>query len=261
MEPHYFGSPDRQLLGIYYPPRGLARSHGVVLCPPAPQEYMRTHLVFRKLATMLARDGFHVLRFDYYGTGDSSGGARDGSLAEWRQNIVAAATDLKECSGVTKVSLVGLRLGATLAALTPLDVTNLVLWEPVVDGKRYLHELSDIHTRKFSNLLYPPRLPVHGQGGELLGFALPPDMEADIEALDLLGPISCRAEQIVLMVSEERQEYVSLQRRLRAFTSSGGPALAYHLVPDESQSEHDQAMILPTQVLQRMTAALSGRAG
>ena len=118
MEPHYFGSSDRQLLGIYHPPRGGARAHGVVLCPPAPQEYMRTHMVLRKLASTLAHDGFHVLRFDYYGTGDSSGGPRDGSLGEWCQNIVTAAADLKECSGVTKVSLLGLRLGATLAALT-----------------------------------------------------------------------------------------------------------------------------------------------
>jgi pimeloyl-ACP methyl ester carboxylesterase len=261
MEPHYFGSSDRQLLGIYHSPRGRARSHGVVLCPPGPQEYMRTHMVFRQLAVMLARDGFHVLRFDYYGTGDSSGGSRDGNLGEWRQNIVTAAKDLKECSGVTKVSLIGLRLGATLAALTPLHVSNLVLWEPVVNGKTYLDELSEIHTRKFSNLLYPPRLPVRGRGGELLGFALPPEMEADIEVLDLLSGISCRAEQVVLMVSEERPEYLSLQGRLREAASSGGAAVAYHRVRDESQSEHDQAMILPTQALQLMTAALSERAG
>jgi uncharacterized protein len=260
MEPHYFGSADRQLLGIYHSPTGMARAHGIVLCPPGPQEYMRTHMAFRKLATVLAQNGFHVLRFDYYGTGDSSGGARDGSLGEWRQNIVTAATDLKECSGVTKVSLVGLRLGATLAALTSLSVSNLVLWEPVVNGKKYLDELSQIHTRKFSNLLYPPSPPVRGRGGELLGFALPPKMEADIERLDLLGGISCRADQVVLMVSEERPEYLSLQGRLRDVASSGGAALAYYQVPDESRSEHDHAMILPTQAFQLMTAALSGRA-
>jgi pimeloyl-ACP methyl ester carboxylesterase len=129
-------------------------------------------MVLRKLASTLAHDGFHVLRFDYYGTGDSSGGPRDGSLSEWCQNIVTAAADLKECSGVTKVSLLGLRLGATLAALTPMDVTNLVLWDPVVDGRKYLDELRSIHTRKFSSLLYPPRLPARGRGGELLGFPL-----------------------------------------------------------------------------------------
>jgi pimeloyl-ACP methyl ester carboxylesterase len=218
-------------------------------------------MVFRNLATMLAGDGFHVLRFDYYGTGDSAGGSRDGSVGEWRRNIVTATTDLKECSGVTKVSLVGLRLGATLAALTPLAVSNLVLWDPVVNGKKYLDELSQIHTRKFSNLLYPPRLPVRGRGGELLGFAIPPEMEADLEALDLLGRISCRAEQVVLIISEERPEYVSLEGRLRDNASSGGATLAHYRVPDESRSTHDQTMILPTQVLRLMSAALSRRAG
>src|ERR1044071_4528450 len=112
MDPHFFGRSERQLFGIYHSPRGKERQHGIVLCPPAPQEYMWSHMAYRKLAGLLARDGFHVLRFDYYGTGDSAGESREGTLAEWRENLVAAVKDLEECSGVAKVSLLGFRLGA-----------------------------------------------------------------------------------------------------------------------------------------------------
>jgi uncharacterized protein len=216
-------------------------------------------MAFRKLAAILAKDGFHVLRFDYYGTGDSAGGPRDGSLAEWRQNIVEAAADLKECSGATKVSLVGLRLGATLAAQTTLHPSNLLLWDPVVSGSNYLDELRELHTRRFSSLLFPPRLPADNCGGELLGFPLPLDVEADIKAIDLVRQLACRAEHVVLVVSEERRDYVSLRTRLEA-APGGGPSIEYHHVPDESQSAAHEEMLLATQVLQAMAAALSRRA-
>ena len=262
MTPHYFGSSEKQLLGVYHFPKGRARPHGVVLCPPAPQEYMRTHMAFRKLAAMLVREGFHVLRFDYYGTGDSAGGSREGSLGEWRQNVVAAATDLEECSGATKVSLVGLRLGATLAALAPVDAANLVLWEPVVDGRKYLDELRAIHEREFSDLLFPPRLPAQTCGGELLGFPLPLDLEAEIRGINLLGQLTWRAEHIMLVAAERNLDHLNLLTHLRHAASSGGAAVEEHHVPDESQSNQQQdAMLLSTQVLQVIAAALSRRAG
>jgi len=162
---------------------------------------------------------------------------------------------------VTKVSLIGLRLGATLAAQTPLTASNLLLWEPVVSGRNYHQELREIHKRRFSDLLFPPRLPAGNCGGELLGFPLPLEMEADIKAIDLDGQIACRAEQVVLVVSEQRSDYSRLRVQLQDTASAGGPALEYHVVPDESRSEDHEEMLLSTQVLQVMAAALSRRAG
>jgi len=54
-------------------------------------------MALRTLAALLAREGFHVLRFDYYATGDSAGESSEGSLSEWRANIVTARDDLREC--------------------------------------------------------------------------------------------------------------------------------------------------------------------
>ena len=109
IEPHFFGSPDRRLFGVYHVPEGRFRSHGVVLCPPGPQRYMRSHMALRQVAITLSRRGFHVLRFDYYGTGDSSGGMRDGSLSLWAENVRAAAQHLRGLAPVQRVVLLGLR--------------------------------------------------------------------------------------------------------------------------------------------------------
>ena len=49
--------------------------------------------------------------------------------------------------GIARVSLVGLRFGATIAALAcdaDTNVDTLVAWDPVVSGRRYSRELKGV---------------------------------------------------------------------------------------------------------------------
>lgn len=157
MNPMHFGASERPLFGIHHPPTGRgARDLGVVLCYPLGVEYMRAHRAFRQLATLLARAGMHVFRFDYYGTGDSAGDWDEGSLEGWRDDVGRAITELQEMTGVPAVSLVGLRLGGTLAlmaadraAAETFSIERVILWDPVVSGAEYLDGLlgTDIGTR------------------------------------------------------------------------------------------------------------------
>src|SRR4051794_18965963 len=107
MKPLFFGESSRQLFGAYEPPRpGSARKHAALLCYPGVQEYNMSHWAFRKLAVQLAREGLHVLRFDYYGTGDSAGTTQDGSPDRWIADIRTAARELVDLSGVRTLSIV-----------------------------------------------------------------------------------------------------------------------------------------------------------
>lgn len=186
MIPGLFGPPGRQLFGIYHPPTGPDRRTGVVLCYPCVQEYEHVHWPFRKLAAQLARAGFHVMRFDYWGTGDSSGELEDATPAAWRADITSAVQELKELSGVRTVSLVGLRLGASLAlqaANELTDVSGVLLWNPVVKGVIHLRELEQLEEKRRSWSRQPtPREP-----NVLLGYPLAPEARRQVEALDLLG--------------------------------------------------------------------------
>lgn len=142
--PFYFGEATRRLYGIYTPPTSHPLAKGVVLCYPWGQEYVRAHRSFRILADALAAKGLHVLRFDYFGTGDSAGEGYELDLEGCRGDVVAAVDELRSMSGVPRVALVGLRLGATLAAATAAlepRVRRLALWDPVVDGRTYVDEL------------------------------------------------------------------------------------------------------------------------
>jgi len=258
-EPHFFGTSGRRLFGVYHMPRGRVRPHSVLLCPPGPREYMRSHMAFRRLALALVRQGFHVLRFDYYGTGDSGGDPREGNLSEWRANIVAAANDLRECSGVQRLSLVGFRLGAALAASAPLDVANLLLWEPVISGSHYLEELRDLHRRQFTSLLFPPPVPPTGSGGDLLGLPLAPQVETELRALDLRQAPPTHVQHVAFVAAEERPEYTAVQAKL-ASLSHDGPSVEFCRVATDEQPDYQEMILISPQFLDTVTSVLTRRA-
>ncbi len=259
-EPHFFGSSERHLFGVYHAPAGRPRAHGVLICPPGPQEYMRSHMALRTLAALLAREGFHVLRFDYYATGDSAGESSEGTLSEWRANIVAARDDLRECSGAKKISVVGLRLGATLAASTPIDAVNLMLWEPVVDGTAYVNQLRRLHRRQFARCLFPPPLPAPGSGGAILGMPFSETMEAELRAIDLASQPPTAAQHVAVIVSEERPEYLRLRERLEASASGDSSTEFCHVATEPQLDQQDAMLLVSSGVLQAMATVLTRRA-
>ena len=141
MNPLFFGSSDGPLYGVYHAPKSrTGRRTGVVLCYPFGQEYMRAHRAFRQVALLLAKSGFHVFRFDYRGTGDSSGDGEDFTLAGAVDDTVQAIEELQDMADVESVALVGLRLGGLTAARVAEaheNVTHLVLWDAIAhDGRR-----------------------------------------------------------------------------------------------------------------------------
>lgn len=143
--PIFFGD-SQALFGWYHAPHGSAsRDCAVVLCSPIGHEYMCSHRAFRHLAERLAAAGFATIRFDYYGTGDSLGGPNeDGLVQRWQDNIGNAIDEVRARSGMQRVVVVGLRIGATLAALSTArrdDVDAVVLWSPSLNGRSYVREV------------------------------------------------------------------------------------------------------------------------
>jgi pimeloyl-ACP methyl ester carboxylesterase len=139
----WFGEPDRPLLGWLSTPRDGVSSAGVLVLPAVGYSYWSSQWTLRVLAERLAAAGHTVLRFDYEGTGDSSGDQwEDDRVASWRASAAAAASELRAL-GCRRLMLVGVRLGGTLALLdaSALGADAVVAWEPVAAGRRYVREL------------------------------------------------------------------------------------------------------------------------
>jgi uncharacterized protein len=216
MKPFYFGEAGRELFGTWYAPRRTgARPAGVVLCPPAPQEAMRLHFAYRKIAAALSRLGLHVLRFDWSGTGDSAGDGGSISLGRWLNDVRIATEELRDVSGATTISLFGASLGASIAQLAcgnGLPVHQLVLWDPVVHGRRWLESLFAIRDHHFE--WGHVRRTEGDRQRQLLGFVLPDSFRDEIVALDLLGAERGRAAKRALLVTADTAEARALRDRL-----------------------------------------------
>jgi pimeloyl-ACP methyl ester carboxylesterase len=239
MNPFFFGTRQRRLFGVYSPARASAAGSGtkaVLLCPPWGQEYLRAHRAMKQLATLLNQAGVHVLRFDWFGTGDSAGEMRDASLAGWQADIETAIDELKDTTDAARVGLVGLRLGGTLAATVAArrrkDVDSLVLWDPVVSGEGYLKELL-AEAR--------PRAAERGGGHEVMGFALSEAMAAELRGLVLPAAELPARTLVVRSVPGGSEEAVG---SVPAELVEGQPAWL--------EDRHSGAGAVPVKVLQRV---------
>ena len=185
----------RELFALHLPASShAARSHAVLMCNPLGQEAIRAHRLYRVLGDRLVEAGFDVLRFDYHGTGDSSGEDAAFDIDGAVTDTAVAARELLRRSGAARLSLVGLRLGANIAQLATREsgvpTSTLVLLEPLPDGDAYLRELADADARAFEagfgrRWSWDGRVRIFNAGGradDALGFSLDARCRAQIRA-------------------------------------------------------------------------------
>lgn len=156
--PFFFGPAERRLFGLFESGSAAGRGNlAILLCNPHGQEAITVHRLYRVLSARLAQQGCDVLRFDYYGTGDSGGGDRDGELEGWTNDVRTAHDELLRRSAARRVAWMGARLGATLAVRASRSLgqalSRLVLWAPVVDGAAYVEEMRELHRRTLADAL------------------------------------------------------------------------------------------------------------
>lgn len=252
MNPFYFGDPETPLYGIYHPPRAMDTGLAVVLCYPIGGEYMRSHRAFRQLTNALTRQGAHVLRFDWYGTGDSGGDGPDASLSQWFEDLETSIDEMKDTAGVESVSLAGLRLGGTLAfhaGVNREDVTSVVLWDPVADGAEFLRTSMDSQPDDPEAWGYPP-----GTGG-MGGFPVTPELRSDLARLTLDALPEPGGTDVRVIVSGESPEW---ETRVAGWVAAGTPA-EYRCIPSEgdwSKGDRFGSALIPQAIIAGVVEAL-----
>jgi alpha-beta hydrolase superfamily lysophospholipase len=138
--PTWFGAPGQPLFGWFHlPASGRARGMAV-LCSPLGREEANATPALQMLGDTLAAGGVGALRFDYAGTGDSTGGSEDPDrLAAWLSSV-GAAVDLARQVSPGPVVLIGMRMGALLASeamARGLGANGFVGWDPCPSGRTF----------------------------------------------------------------------------------------------------------------------------
>lgn len=186
VHPIYFASGTNNLFGVLYDPVAGHSSHAVVMCPSIGHEYARAHRNLQQLGVVLARNGYHVLRFDYAATGNSSGSPMEVTTHDWLGDVSQAVRSVRHETGVAKVTVLGVRLGATLAANADLDNdVSLVFCDPVFHGAHFCEFLDSLHRRTLRDLSRFPvqRKPVVQE--QAYGLDLPHCLRESIASLSV----------------------------------------------------------------------------
>lgn len=266
MTPVLFGPPARRLFGIHHPPQRDGNT-AVLVCMPFGQESIRTHRFFRVLSDRLARAGHAVLRFDFYGSGDSGGADVDGEIEGWTRDVGLAHDELKRHAGDRRVLWLGARLGATLAAKADARdprATRLVLWDAVLDGTPYIESLRTAHVEALERSYFEPnrrwrnwlKHRPEAFTDEALGAAISPVL---LEQLRSLRPDTVKlpyTETTVLASPDDR----AAQRWVENGSADGAPIrlsafrhpLNWTLSPDAANP------VVPGDAIQRVLTEING---
>lgn len=187
--PFFFGA-NHDLFGIYHPP-AVPATQAVLLCPPLGQDHVRSHRLYRQLAHALVAAGMAVLRFDFFGSGDSAGDSVDISWDRCIADSTAAAAELRRLSDCDRIVVFGARLGGSIAiaAAANLKPDRVVAWDPVLDGAGHvarldaLQEALRVDTRRFNK----PRT-AEAAAGQWQGFTIGPRLREQLVELRLMPP-------------------------------------------------------------------------
>jgi len=217
---------------IYFPESETDRREGFVFVDGFAEEKLWAQRVMVSYARLLVRLGYTVLRFDFRGHGDSDGRFEETSVATRLSDIHCAAKFLREQTGgrLQNINLLGLRFGATLALLAAgklEGVSRLVLWEPIVNGAKYMKDLlrSNLVTQttvyKAIRFTREDLVEQMKNGGTVNseGYLLSYPLYVETEAVDLLaGEVPPAAATLLVQIGSPgrpvKKDYAALQERL-----------------------------------------------
>lgn len=241
----HFGSGS--LLGSLAPaPAGAAFASAVVLCYPFGQEYMRAHRAYRQVATLASRMGGPVLRFDYFGTGDSPGEGVEVTLQRWVEDTRTAIVEARERSGLDRVRVAGLRLGGVAAALAAEgrdDVERVVLWDPVIRGQAFLDELAGGGVTSEDTTWW------------VNGFPLSERLRSEVGSVDLCQLDLPAVTQVIQVISHRNDEFERFSQAMEAGSMQGET----RLIPSSSNwnySDDVGGILLPREMVRGIVDAL-----
>jgi len=207
----WFGPEERPLFGWLERPDGGRVRGAVVLCPPLGLEGVCSARAFRHLAQRLAGAGLATLRVDYDGTGDSAGRQDDPGRVEAWLASVRSAVDFVKAAGAPLVVVVGMRVGATIAACEVArggGVDGIVLWDPCASGRSYLREQQALG-------LFSLGAKGAGDGSvEIPGIVFGADTVRELDGLSIAATEGPLADRVLVLVRPERPANKAMRTRL-----------------------------------------------
>lgn len=199
-----------------------------------------------------------MLRFDFYGCGDSQGEDHEGSVSQRLTDIGVAVGEIGTRCEPSKLCLVGLRFGATLAMIYGAQnggMEGMVLWDPIAKGNTYIGELGSA----YPELLRSPVTAREDDGmaehnGGALGLPRAQTLFRDLREINLLTTAQAPARSVLLIDSEHDNRPENLREHLGSLTSK----LDYeHLTGVDFRTAESDKVLFANEVVQMAVSWIS----
>jgi len=209
MQPFWANCEDRRLYAVWR--QGAAPRQVWVLCPPFAEEEKSARYTLNAIARALQQNGHSSLLFSFSGCGDSASDFAQASLDDWRADIIAMCETARRRAPEARLALLGVRLGASLAAQVAQQcgADELCLLEPLLDGKSYLAQLNQ--RRRLRGMLTDPAQQNSTNSEDLDGWPLGQILKTQLEDLQLhQTPLPAQTQ--IWQIGARRQPAPALQQ-------------------------------------------------
>lgn len=221
-----------------------AHGMGWVICHSFGMEQVWLQPVEVAAARRLSAAGFTVLRLHCQGYGDSEGSTAEISLQTQVRDTIDAIGVLKEEANVSRLGLIGGRVGGTVAALAAdrCGPESLILWEPIVGGRGFVEKLTRaamVTELSFSSQVKAQAGDVERKFAEagvldVQGFPLSSDVVEELSAFDLLPSIThFTGEALIIQISRTARIRAELERLNARLNEIGARSSVQVLVDPE----------------------------
>ncbi|ADL12851.1 alpha/beta hydrolase [Acetohalobium arabaticum] len=238
-KPILFGESKSEMLGILHTPECKTDypKPAVIFCHGFQGNKIGPHRIFVKMARKLAANGITVFRFDYRGSGDSSGDFIDTTISGQIEDTLTAIDYVRQLDRVneSQLGLLGLSLGGAVAALATArtdKIKALVLWSAVADiQKVFLAQRPENYDEE----------KVNKQGYiDLDGYRLGSRFIAEIGEIDPLAEVEGDNNSVFLVHGSE-DEVVPIENTDKYYNTFSSEVCKKHIVvgSDHTYSKHE----------------------
>ena len=171
----HFGR-DNRLFGMLHRAASGAGDDVLLVAPPLLQEGIASQRALWTLCETASAAGTSVLRFDWFGSGESAGRSDEMTMATLQQDLGDAAGRLAPSGTPRTLALRSACLPLLAAAGGASAPVDLVLWDPVLDGGALVDAWKRQHQEQLQAVgRYLPGRGIPPAASELLGFDVCPD--------------------------------------------------------------------------------------
>ena len=184
----------------------------VIIIGPIGPEYMHCFRSIRLLADTVAQSGFHCIRYDPIGMGNSSGCLEDENIwNKWIESPKEIYKNLSKQFGFSNTILIGLRSGNLILSecINDMPVSASVFWYPYTRGTAFIRDIELLDSILYGEDAYKLNSTLNGGG-----YPVTNELKSSISNINITNKKFINLPKALIIASKETSNKSKLHEKL-----------------------------------------------